>query len=393
MSRTIVFATPIALAQVALLLFAGGAAAEPDERVTVHTSYGFLKDDNWIIPLRLWVHEEPDILPRVAADAIKDRLMATAGLESLSFEQEALFHERSFGFIADNESDEFPLLRFTDDPQQRTYQLPVDADERGTDGNGLSEGLLTIPVSAVGELLAAQESDDGWLDLEVVSDGHAGSGSVRLINAQGLSVISDIDDTIKVTDILGGHGPVIYNTFFRTFEAAPCMPALYQSLGSEVPVHYVSGGPWQLYQPISDFITSDESGYPNGSFHMKNVRTNLFESETYEDLSNLLGGSDEMTFNQKLEQIATLLRRFPDRRFLLVGDSGERDPEIFGEIRRQHPQQIADIWIRDVANDDSANPDRLRGMRIIPSQVVDPAECDALLSRLQLGQQAQATTL
>ena len=40
---------------------------------------------------------------------------------------------------------------------------------------------------------------------------------------------------------------------------------------------------------------------------------------------------------------------FPGRRFLLVGDSGERDPEVYAEVARRRPEQVTGIAIRQVA--------------------------------------------
>jgi phosphatidate phosphatase APP1 len=54
----------------------------------------------------------------------------------------------------------------------------------------------------------------------------------------------------------------------------------------------------------------------------------------------------------KLDNIRSLLSRFPKRNFLLVGDSGEQDPEIYGQIAREFPTQIQRIFIRDVTGDD-----------------------------------------
>ena len=49
--------------------------------------------------------------------------------------------------------------------------------------------------------------------------------------------------------------------------------------------------------------------------------------------------------------IDPLMKRFPNRRFVFVGDSGERDPEIYGALAREHPQQVAKILIRDVTEE------------------------------------------
>ena len=49
--------------------------------------------------------------------------------------------------------------------------------------------------------------------------------------------------------------------------------------------------------------------------------------------------------------IEPLLKMFPQRTFVLVGDSGERDPEIYAALAREHPQQIRHIFIRDVTGE------------------------------------------
>ena len=129
--------------------------------------------------------------------------------------------------------------------------------------------------------------------------------------------------------------------------------------------HYVSGGPWQMYRPLSEFLFDDDSGFPPGSFHMKNVRTNPFESESYDDFRKLAGGSGAATREQKLQQITALLAYFPLRQFVLIGDSGELDPEIFRRVREEHPKQIAEIRIRDIVNARQHAPDRLHDITVI----------------------------
>jgi Uncharacterized conserved protein (DUF2183) len=96
-------------------------------------------------------------------------------------------------------------------------------------------------------------------------------------------VISDIDDTIKITEIPAGFKVVVINTFFRDFVAAPEMAKMYQGFNG-ASFHYVSGGPWQLYGPLSEFLFSEKAGFPEGTFHMKQVSKNLLSAATWEDL-------------------------------------------------------------------------------------------------------------
>ncbi|HRA86670.1 MAG TPA: App1 family protein, partial [Planctomycetaceae bacterium] len=112
-----------------------------------------------------------------------------------------------------------------------------------------------------------------------------------------------------------------------------------------------------------------KAGFPEGSFHMKTVRKNLFSMASWRDLTELITNS-ELTFEQKVAQITTLLERFPQRQFILVGDSGEKDPEVYQAIRMKFPQQVREIWIRDIVNDRENHPDRLSGMHIIPAATV-----------------------
>ena len=358
-----------------------GGEPEPvaEKRVTFYTSYGYLEDNSWTIPLRIWVSEESDTLRQSVAVFARDKLMARAGLESLDSGQEAQFMPRVDGFIADSESNEVVVFMFDDDPEGTLYQLRTARGQTITDRNGLIEGSIKISTAKALSLLEAQNSSDGWLTLHAVSDNHGGKGQIRLIGADGVSIISDIDDTIKITDIPFGETEVIQNTFFREFRAAPCMPEIYSNFDADTAFHYVSGGPWQLYEPLHQFLADVDPPFPRGTFHMKNVRTNLSESESYEDIWRLVaGGSKQVTYEQKMGQISTLLRRFPQRNFILIGDSGERDPEVFSAIREEFPDQIADIRIRDIVNDRESNPDRLAGMTIIAPEYPPDTDCSAM---------------
>ena len=59
------------------------------------------------------------------------------------------------------------------------------------------------------------------------------------------------------------------------------------------------------------------------------------------------------------------MRRFPQRKFVLIGDSGEMDPEVYRKIQQAFPDQVREIKIRDVVNDRVKNPGRLEGMTVI----------------------------
>ena len=349
--------------------------AHKEKHAVFYTTYGYLDGDRWHIPMRIWVSEESDALRRLAARGIRSELARRAGLAELDEHQAQLFMSRAEGFIADSESREVVLFEFDDDPERKRFALRDEEGETGTDRNGLIEGRITLETDRAQMLLDAQKSDDGWLSYRAVSRRHSGAGRVRLLEPTGVSVISDVDDTIKITEIPAGEQAVLNNTFFRDFVAAPCMAEMYRAFGDDVAFHYVSGGPWQFYEPLTRFLFSTAVGFPEGGFLMKNVRTNPFESESYEDIWKLVAqGAKQATFEQKVGQVRTLMTHFPERSFILIGDTGERDPEVFRTIKEHFGEQVREIRIRDVVNDREHNPGRLRDMTIIPAGA-DPAAC------------------
>ncbi|SAM05086.1 hypothetical protein [Absidia glauca] len=173
-------------------------------------------------------------------------------------------------------------------------------------------------------------------------------GYVDIIDRQGVSVISDIDDTIKVTDILDGKDVILQNTFFRKAKEIPGMANVYQSWAAEgVKVHYVSNSPWQVYPALQEFLKDNK--FPQGSIHLRLVSAQ----------SLILGKPGQ----HKLDTISALLEDFPERKFVLVGDSGEIDPEIFAKIYHRYPGQIVKIFIHDVTSERAMQADRQTASR------------------------------
>ena len=83
-----------------------------------------------------------------------------------------------------------------------------------------------------------------------------------------------------------------------------------------------------------------EQGFPAGTMHLR-------ESTGWRSLLPGKGDSEA----HKLGQLRQLLGNFPQRHFILVGDSGEADPEIYAEVAREHPRQVRAIFIRDVTDE------------------------------------------
>jgi phosphatidate phosphatase APP1 len=198
-----------------------------------------------------------------------------------------------------------------------------------THSNGHFDKDLTFPRGT------ARAGD--WVDVRVVDrkSGRAVDGKVQLIGSSGVSIVSDIDDTIKVSNV-NDKPELARNTFVRDFTSVAGMAALYRQWeGGGATFHYVSGSPYQLYPDLAEMVTRDQ--FPAGSFHLRHFR--LFDRSVLQFFGN------PKTF--KLKTIGPLLDQFKKRNFILVGDSGEMDPEVYEELARDH-DNVKAILIREV---------------------------------------------
>ncbi|KAF2830134.1 hypothetical protein CC86DRAFT_345106 [Ophiobolus disseminans] len=159
---------------------------------------------------------------------------------------------------------------------------------------------------------------------------------VIITDSQGISVISDIDDTIKHSAISSGAREIFRNAFIRdlgdlTIDGVREWYSAMADLG--VKFHYVSNSPWQLFPVISKYFAL--AGLPPGSFHLKQY-------------SGMLQGIFEPVAERKKSTLDKIARDFPERNFILIGDSGEADLEVYTDFVLENPGRVAAVFIRDV---------------------------------------------
>jgi phosphatidate phosphatase APP1 len=133
-----------------------------------------------------------------------------------------------------------------------------------------------------------------------------------------------------------------------------------------------------MFGPLYDYFITGPGAFPEGTFHLGFYPTNPFSKATLAVVSRFIAqmlkltteSTLDLTYEHKIKQITAILDHFPQRKFILVGDSGEVDPEVYREIRdglrqRRPTQQIQSIIIRDVINDNEVNPYRLQDMELV----------------------------
>lgn len=283
------------------------------------------------VPIHGWIFEPYDagLTREVTFDTLGSLLKLDEAERKSPF-----FYERGERFLVDNERGKSPLIHILG----KDYPLAVSA------ADGHTETFLTIRVDR-GSLLDRQVVE---FRLQTkAGDRREFQGRVQLIGPKGLSVVSDIDDTIKFSNVLDKR-ELIRNTFTRKSKPIDGMADVYRDWETKgAAFHYVSGSPWQLFEPLADFAKTEK--FPDGSFHLRKLRLKD---------SSVLAFFDAPE-DYKIATIERILKAFPERRFILVGDSGERDPEAYGELARRRPNQIAKIAIRNIT-DAKLTDDRMK---------------------------------
>ena len=219
-----------------------------------------------------------------------------------------------------------------------------------SDYMGLFRGTIELSDERVCQLAQATEHQTRWIGCQAVlspADPRQFTGKLQLVEPSGISIISDVDDTIKHSNV-GNRRDLFQNTFARRFVPVSGMPELYQSCTIAGAVfHFVSGSPWQLYEPLQEFCRAE--GYPAGSFHLKRFR--------FREAARKLRKSPQKAY--KRMAIEPILAAFPNRRFVLIGDSGEQDPDIYASFLREMPDQIIGVFIRAIRGE-SRETERIR---------------------------------
>lgn len=356
------------------------------KEVTVYDSYGYRdpKDPGvWIVPMRVWVHDDSDIpLVEEALEGWAIGYFEKDLSRDLESDEKARLRVCLSRFIADDKRNEGVRFTFADDAADTAFQFNA-----RTSDNGVIAESIHVPDELVRAMYASRPEGSRWLEIDArTDDGHgAGKGRIRFLEPEGLSVVSDIDDTVKVTHVPAGKRTVLRNTFLKEFRAAEGMRERYMRWvadagdAADICFHYVSGSPWQLYAPLTHFLFEQE-GFPAGTVHMKNLRKNLLDRGALTDIMAFAVGGDLATLDQKVRQITNLMIHLPRRKFILVGDSGEKDPEVYRAIRRLFPAQVLQIYIRDVLGQRLADMELITGTDI--AVALDTGDLEAEMESL-----------
>ncbi|KFI59120.1 ABC transporter ATP-binding protein [Bifidobacterium gallicum DSM 20093 = LMG 11596] len=154
-----------------------------------------------------------------------------------------------------------------------------------------------------------------------------------------VGIISDIDDTIMVTQV-----PTLWKAAYnlllmspRKRASVPGMAVMYNKLHHmfpQAPFFYLSTSPWNVESQIRGFI--NDYGFPDGPLLLRDLdprpKTFIPSGVTH-----------------KLEYVDQLMADFPDMRFILLGDDGQKDPTTYATIASRYPGRVLAIGIRQLS--------------------------------------------
>ena len=232
------------------------------------------------------------------------------------------------------------------------------------------------------ENLRSLANEEGWLHYEVSYDAsnikrtiqnqNKFLGEILIISSNAeFGVASDIDDTILHTGVVSYFKwRVVFNTIFRHAKnriplrgTADFYNQLQYGLTEKRinPIFYVSHSPWNLYRYLDLFLR--KNNFPKGPVLLRSFSTILRRKKKSEK-------------PQKQKEIINLLTTYPNLPFILIGDSGEDDPDIYIEIANAYPNQIKAIYLRSVNHKKKIMRVKnvLKSYKSTPALLVDTSE-------------------
>ncbi|KAL8387926.1 hypothetical protein RB595_009571 [Gaeumannomyces hyphopodioides] len=167
-----------------------------------------------------------------------------------------------------------------------------------------------------------------------------GNATAYLVPPRGITVVSDIDDILRVTKIYKPKEGLL-NSFARAFVPWQNMPAIYANWSQHingVAFHYLTTTPEQATRIYMDYIYKT---YPGGSFDTRPLN--------FSDVT--------ATLSIRKHLLDRIFETFPERRFVLVGDTSNSDiMKAYPQLVRDFPGQVACILLR---NTSATDPDML----------------------------------
>ncbi|SMR56171.1 unnamed protein product [Zymoseptoria tritici ST99CH_3D1] len=195
-----------------------------------------------------------------------------------------------------------------------------------------------LPINSNG-LMRGNETQQIQKLSTFVSNTTEGNATAYLVPDEGITVISDIDDILRITKIYDPKEGLL-NSFARPFVAWENMPEIYANWSSSLPnthFHYLTTLPEQVTRTYEEFIYNT---YPAGSFDTRPLN--------FSDISATLSIREFL--------LTKIFETFPKRKFVLVADTSNSDVmKDYPKMAKDYPDQVQCIFLRNTTATDSSD--------------------------------------
>lgn len=164
----------------------------------------------------------------------------------------------------------------------------------------------------------------------------SGNATAYLVPSKGYTIISDIDDILRITKIYVPKEGLL-NSFARPYVPWMNMPEIYANWSASIPnfhFHYLTTTPEQATRNYMDYIYKT---YPLGSFDTRPLN--------FSDVS--------ATLSIRRFLLDKIFQTFPERKFVLMGDTTNSDVmKDYPQLAKDYPNQVACIFLRNTTSTD-----------------------------------------
>jgi len=224
----------------------------------------------------------------------------------------------------------------SDELKNKKIFLTIGNEKFETKGD--DEGYFRFNIKTVKKLTMGYK----LVNLQIKDNKKIHHAKATIIGSKKLvGIISDIDDTVVFSDVTK-KVELFFNTFWKNYkqrEVIPTMVKRFKKILSQNPpnkpsrLFFISGSPEQLFTPIEKFL--EYNHFPQHITILKHIH----------------GDNKDPLFDQfayKIDKIENLITLYPKMQWVLFGDSGERDKEVYKFIKKKYPSSIRAYYIRDI---------------------------------------------
>lgn len=300
-------------------------AVKDDEQAQLFPTYASRSGDQWTVPVHGRIYT-----PRAESE-LRSVGLSVAGRLLGKEEETAVLRDRIRSFWVSGEKSR----RVDVELSGETYR-PAKSDDFGH-----FQGSVR---TAVAPAAPSDPTEPRWLEYRIAGCGRSGrefKGKAVLLEGSGLSVVTEIDALRPPSP--AGRMARAELVLFQELTAQPGMPEAYERWARQgAAFHYLSDLPWQLFPEVSRLL----DGLPPGSVELRRLdwegTGRVSPLQAVDRLLEALSGSRQ----QLTASLDDIMKRFPDRGFVLIGDGGGVAPEAFAAVARRHPRQVRLIAVR-----------------------------------------------